>query len=127
MVTERVNGLLRTVGVKMIDHIITDGPSFYSFDEGSVMAVESSPAPWEVVPREKLTRITGDKQQLASIAAALRQGDPGHIIFVSTGPRSFERGIRRRLRIRSDSSLRASTGPRSFERGIDTGTPEDST
>jgi proteasome lid subunit RPN8/RPN11 len=84
--TDRVHLVLQAVGIRLKDHIITDGPRFYSFAERDYRDVSSSPAPWEAVGREHLQFVLDNKEQLAAVAGALRQGDPGHshVIYVNT-------------------------------------------
>jgi hypothetical protein len=104
--TRRVEQIAEMTGWSMIDHIVTNGETYFSFRENGsiqgprVMEKEYTPrkdsgikpspatgeeAPWEVVKRSQLSRVDSPTE-FAKIARHLRQGDPnsGHFIITNT-------------------------------------------
>lgn len=117
--TNRMVKVAESLGFSVVDHVITNGESYYSFRESGVMYVnpttlekrrkvaetekslptKSTPdmqpkADWETVPRSALPQILGDGP-VEEHVNFLRQNNPksGHIFFLST--RSTVLGIDR--------------------------------
>ena len=105
-ITRQVRDVCESIGLPILDHVITDGATYYSFRESGIQTFSAetravpSPlkrsehrgvpemqeqAPWERVKRADLARIASPAF-LAPIVKALRQGDAGfgHVIFVNT-------------------------------------------
>jgi DNA repair protein RadC len=97
----------RDGGVPLLDHVITNGRTFYSFaGDGTVDGLPGLPgvnlpgmnrlvaedgaeyhqgSPWERVPREKLP-VVNNPNAFRGLVDALRQANPGmgHVLFLST-------------------------------------------
>lgn len=82
-ITDMITEAGRILGIEYVDHIITNGNSFYSFKDAMVRAVANETPDWEAVPAG-----TGDKltkaYDAASLANVLRQssGDYIHAILL---------------------------------------------
>ncbi len=75
---------LGDAGIKLEDHVITNGDEFYSWRSDSIEKFEKQHiAPWELVPATGRMKITGPAQ-LSPIVKALRTGDPdhGHVLYM---------------------------------------------
>ena len=86
MVTRTVEASLKAVGSRLIDHIVTNGESFYSFKAQSVQNLSSPQlAPWETVTASSRRQAFGGSD-IKDIVTHLRQGDGnqhGHIIYMN--------------------------------------------
>jgi DNA repair protein RadC len=77
---------IKHVGLTMVDHIITNGKTFYSFKSHSVMDLQNPvKAPWEKVSSADL-KIVNQPEIYRAIVENLRQADPGyvHILYVNS-------------------------------------------
>lgn len=86
MVTRTVEASLKAVGSRLIDHIVTNGESFYSFKAQSVQNLSSPQlAPWETVTASSRRQAFGGSD-IKDIVTHLRQGDGnqhGHVIYMN--------------------------------------------
>jgi len=88
LITPHIRAAARMAGLKVEDHIITNGKRYYSFRKGSVQTLaldKQHVAAWEAVPRDDLRTLTTEPELEATLAL-LRQGDPGHMhaVYLST-------------------------------------------
>jgi GNAT superfamily N-acetyltransferase/proteasome lid subunit RPN8/RPN11 len=106
-VTRQFRETADALGFELIDHVITNGDTFYSFQENGVISGKparsqnggkvphvgpdvalgrelGTPAPWEVVKRGELPKINRP-ELLRNVANALRQVDPtaAHLLVVN--------------------------------------------
>ena len=78
---------LKAAKVKLLDHIITDGDHFYSFNYQDVLPVDVKTPKWEVLPAvgNQGTAFRTHQQILEYAAAHLRDdGESGHVIYVNS-------------------------------------------
>ena len=95
---------LKRFGVKMLDHIITDGDHFYSFNYQDLIPIDVERPKWETLPAKgNMGRRFSYHEELGKyIAAHLRDdGDCGHVIYLNR--RMSVVGVRR---IPSASAIR---------------------
>ena len=76
----RVNRMMREAlddaGIELVDDVVTNGHSVYSFSRGDVIQLDHElVAPWELVPRSKLKPVNSS-MDTTQIAGALRQSNP---------------------------------------------------
>jgi len=89
--TDKLRSALADLDIDLVDHVITDGESYYSLQENRLGTVYTDLAPWEAMPRSRRRRI--DKNtDMSRVAGALRSGDPdyGHVIYLDTRMRIQE-------------------------------------
>ena len=75
--TNNLNEAATEVGIRVMDHVITNGRKFYSFRSGAEWDLPNAKlAEWERIPMDSLRKI--DKpEKTALLAAELRKGNPG--------------------------------------------------
>jgi DNA repair protein RadC len=86
--TAQIRGVLEKQGVKLADHVITNGERFYSYENHATEKLRPGGATsaWEVVPRSELPKVQSN-EDLHRVVTALRQssdGETGHVIYLST-------------------------------------------
>jgi hypothetical protein len=83
--THRLAEGLGLVGLKLLDHIITNGERYASYRNGwSIARMETEAPSWEAISRDKLPALDAPGK-LTPIVRCLRQVNPGcnHVIYVS--------------------------------------------
>ncbi|MEN9636276.1 MAG: repair protein RadC, partial [Verrucomicrobiota bacterium] len=71
-----------SLGVPFLDHIITNGDKFYSFDEGRIGSMETTRPSWEVAKRGALKSFT-ERELLIDFARSVRAKDStGTLVFL---------------------------------------------
>jgi hypothetical protein len=73
-------------GLKLVDHVITDGEKYYSWVDQAVKELpDPKLAPWEKMPRGELIKVD-DETSFAWLVKTLRQvnNDTAHIIYLTT-------------------------------------------
>ena len=84
--TTQLHDAAAVMGYNVLDHVITNGESYYSFREVAKNQLpEQKLAQWEKIERSGLQNMDRP-EYLDNAAAALRQGDPdaGHILILNT-------------------------------------------
>jgi DNA repair protein RadC len=81
---KRLESAMAVIGVRVRDHVITNGETCYSFAAQAVSKIDAYKAPWEVVERSRLIPVNSSAD-MKTVIRALRAGpDAGHIIYLNT-------------------------------------------
>jgi hypothetical protein len=80
-----INAVADSMGVKIRDHVITNGRQYYSFQEGFGDIPAPVKQPWEVIEQRAMPKIESP-QDKDKFMATLRADDPNatHILYVGT-------------------------------------------
>ena len=81
----RLEEAAAALGVTLVDHIITNCETCYSFRTFSQCGIDAYIQPWEAVPRSKLIGIN-DANDFHSVLKSMRGGAPdaAHIVYLNT-------------------------------------------
>jgi DNA repair protein RadC len=84
-VTEQLTRAGQMLGIDYVDHIITDGDTYYSFADGQTHGFAGERPDWEAYPAGQ-TPLLNTPKVVASLAGALRQGrgDFVHAVLLDT-------------------------------------------
>ena len=77
----------QTLGIKLLDHVITDGPLYYSMKDQREGRLEGAPlAPWEKIGRGELGPPVDAPEVMKDVVKLLRQVNPqsSHIVYLNT-------------------------------------------
>lgn len=85
--TERVGSAFALAEIELVDHVITNGDTFYSFRSQTTGSIDGAKlADWEVVGRNQLLAV-GGQGPFAELISSLRQSataEAVHIIYLNT-------------------------------------------
>jgi DNA repair protein RadC len=107
--TVRMQTLAGELGFEVVDHIITNGESFFSFKGETLGNIAGPLAKWEVIPRSKLSPAS-TPDEITQVVKLLRQGDQAgarHVIYLNT-----------KLRITAIERIGAEVSPDMFRRMV---------